>query len=531
MEKQKEYVQQFMKEFGCEIIKSYEDPETSGRKIRYYKRKGLMSLLKDAEQDKFDDVVIASYDRISRNPIDHIILRERLKDKRVIIASTKTFYTPTKSDDFIMNLVLDGLSKFEADNTAQRTKDVAKALVKLGKWTGGKTPLGYSYDPQKKQFSIRSDEAEVVRDIFNKYKQKKGFAAIANELEHEGKLKDEKGNSLKWTKHRIKDVMTNPIYTGKFSTLRRKENSGYSLHRKEEWVVIKADKNYNLQPIITQELWDECWDLYQEKLSKQKGKINKYYPATYYLKGIISCGNCDQILASKDFRSKRRGKLYGARMYHCTVCLKCKKQECSCEKKEKCKVKIQCDTVDKLLSELWYEFITETNNFNDIEQKIMENIKLEFDQTVQKYKEKETMIAHLNGKITKLKEEKSKLVQRFEYPILNEDDTSLEEPFESEEVQFIHALELAIIQFEEDLQVQEEDLINLKYEQRHLYNVKEEKNLLHTYILKKKACTFEDLDNYEKREFATSLIQGFVVESNSIKIKMVARPEKTRYIL
>lgn len=308
MSAQRSMANEFAKKYDCEIVCEYEDAGVSARKTELDDREGINSLLKDAIDRKFDFVVVNHHDRIARNPVEHQRVRMILASCAipVVISSTESLYD---SGDFIVDLIKDGTSKFEVDNTRMRTRDTAKTILNEGKWTGGKAPFGYLYDKSTKTFSQCEDEIKIVRRVYELYRKQEGFQSIAVLIGRET------GKSINKTV--VREIITNPFYAGYLTHHRKKQNARNSLCNVESWQMVKS---HLIQPIMTLEAWQETWAIYEQRKS---GELSpKMYKTSFFLSNLLSCSVCDKRLSCKDQSTfdKKRNKQYGTRWYCCTSC-------------------------------------------------------------------------------------------------------------------------------------------------------------------------------------------------------------------
>lgn len=118
----------------------------------------------------------------------------------VVISSSESLYD---SGDFIVDLIKDGTSKMEVDNTRIRTRDTAKSILLKGKWTGGKAPFGYRYDKVNKTFSQCEEELEIVDSMYKLYRNREGFQSIAHLISRQY------GKSI--SKATVRWIITNPF--------------------------------------------------------------------------------------------------------------------------------------------------------------------------------------------------------------------------------------------------------------------------------------------------------------------------------
>ncbi|WP_183163675.1 recombinase family protein [Alteribacter keqinensis] len=319
-------------------IAYYSDEAVSARKTKYKDRAKLQHLIKDSSRGVFDFVVISSYDRIARNPIDHLKLREALTEKGipVIIATTRTEYG---KEDFLTRLLFDGISKYEADQTAQRTSDNINTLVFQGKWKGGRTPFGYVYHRASNTLKPDPIRREKVKEIFSMYEKGLGFKEIANVLNDEEKLA-----KPSWYKEKVKGIITNPIYAGVLTLYRREGNSGYRIRDRSEWVEHEA--KCITSPIISKQQWENCWKIYSEK-TKIYGKKKENQAAggttkldtPFFLKKILYC-TCGKMMRWRNYTNQKK-------VYQAYIC-------------DDCDYRVPCDLLHKKFEQEWNYRVTDS---------------------------------------------------------------------------------------------------------------------------------------------------------------------------
>jgi site-specific DNA recombinase len=309
MDTQRDMAKNFIKLYECEFAGEYLDAGVSARKIDIDKRKGISQLLADAFLRKYDFVVVSQHDRLARTPKEHALIRNNLRELKipVIIASSESLYD---SGDIIVDIIKDGNSKLEIDNTRIRTKDTLWNLLQKGKWRGGTPPFGYQYDKSTKEMVGIEIELEQVQKIFDLYLKFYGFDTIATKELAKGSYR-----GCDWTDNAVKAVVTNPFYAGYLTQGRKRKDSNNSFTDRSQWEMVKSEL---IKPtIISLAEWERCWDLYKQR--SQKLMPPNRFKTSFLLQGLVYC--CNQQLQCKDGTSKgKKGKVYGKKTYFCRKC-------------------------------------------------------------------------------------------------------------------------------------------------------------------------------------------------------------------
>ncbi|OMD40701.1 recombinase family protein [Paenibacillus odorifer] len=304
MKTQKHMAYSLVEKYKCEIVREYVDTGVSAYKKKMEQRAGLMEMLDDLDKNKVDFVVVFQGDRLARNPMEHFKIRAFMNAREIYViqSSGQDLYN---SGDLLGQLMKDGYSKYEADNISTRTRDDFETRISKGIYNGGGAPFGYRYLGNH-QFKIMPDEKIVVKNIFELYKSGQGFQSIAEILMTDKNTKDI------WCKETVKSIITNPFYMGYLTFGRVNKSSRNSINDKSKWTITRFK---GIEPIITQEEWEQCWEIYKKK--SQGDLPPKHFKTSYLFKGVIYCKDCKQPLMCKDQRTKDKGKPYGSRVYKC----------------------------------------------------------------------------------------------------------------------------------------------------------------------------------------------------------------------
>jgi hypothetical protein len=155
-------------------------------------------------------------------------------------------------------------------------------------WNGGMIPLGYK--AENKKLIITEDAAKIVRSIYEKYI--KGCSV--------GELYREYGV----TKGHIRNILRNPVYTGK---------------------VRYAGKLTpgNHEPIISQEIFEQAQKIHKEDIRTMRPYNN------YALAGLIRCKECGSAMTPSHVNKKKNGKTKRYYYYRCTSTIRKNWNNCS----------------------------------------------------------------------------------------------------------------------------------------------------------------------------------------------------------
>ena len=165
------------------LQEQYNDGGFTGANLE---RPGLQKLLSDIKQHKIDCVVVYKVDRLSRSLIDFARLLEFFDQNNVAFVSiTQQFNTNTSMGRLTLNILL-SFAQFEREIISERTKDKMGAARKRGQWLGGRPPLGYDVDKEHKRLIVNTEEAKLIKEIFNLYVNGNSLLKVAQIINDKG---------------------------------------------------------------------------------------------------------------------------------------------------------------------------------------------------------------------------------------------------------------------------------------------------------------------------------------------------------
>jgi site-specific DNA recombinase len=196
-----------MKEW--EVVYVFRDEARSGKDTGRPKFQKMMS---KAESRDFDVVVFWKLDRFSRSLMHVVNLEQKFRELNIALHSvTEQIDTTTAAGRFNFRNIANA-AEFERDMIKQRTKMGHRALANDHKWPNDDLPLGYERKENGK-LSIIDGEAELVREIFGMYLEKRSMPQVAHEL-NEKSIKTTEGND--WIPRAVGDILRNELYIGKY---------------------------------------------------------------------------------------------------------------------------------------------------------------------------------------------------------------------------------------------------------------------------------------------------------------------------
>lgn len=225
----------------------YDDGGYSGGNAN---RPALQRLLEDIKAGKVNTIVVYKIDRLTRSLADFAKMVELFDKHNVTFVSvTQQFNTTTSMGRLTLNVLL-SFAQFEREVTGERIRDKVAASKAKGMWMGGCVPLGY--DVVERKLVINTEEAKLVRHIYDRYLALKSVHKLMDELRGEGKT------TKSWVSSRGNTIGGIPFMSGPlYYILGNRIYLGEIVHKG------KAHPG-NHEPIITPELWERVQTLRKE---------------------------------------------------------------------------------------------------------------------------------------------------------------------------------------------------------------------------------------------------------------------------
>jgi site-specific DNA recombinase len=280
IQNQVNFAQDYCRLHEIDIYDFYLDDGVTGS-IALEMRPQGRRLLGDAQQGKFDAVLVYRLDRMARSTRHLLNAYHLLKEFDVAFRSmTEPFDTTTGIGTFVMTL-LASIAALERDTIAERTALGRDRAAKDGKWLGGKPPYGYRVNDEG-HLEIEPHEAEVVRLIYEMYAQgPKGVTPISDYLNATKVPPAVQARGInvqtlgRWHGGSVLAILRNPTYRGTH------------LYQKESKAGKKAIAR-SVPAIVSEELWAAAEEMRKRNLIEATRNARR----SYLLRSLIKCGTC-----------------------------------------------------------------------------------------------------------------------------------------------------------------------------------------------------------------------------------------------
>lgn len=281
---QRKACREFAKKMGWVIVGEEQETGVSGFKVSADDRDKLQLIKKQAEQGKFDILLVFMFDRLGRKSDETPFVVEWFVKHGVRVWSVNEGEQRFESHtDRLTNYIRYWQADGESQKTSIRTKTALSQMVLEGRFRGGKTPYGYRLEKsgilnkrkhEVNRLVIDDEEAEIVRMMFDLcVSSGYGKFRLAHFLNDHG-IRNRKGET--WHDATIGAILHNPLYKG----------------------ILRSGETYSepfeeLQ-IIKPELFDMAQFLMTERTNENKEYRTLPLNTTgqSLLSGNVFCGHC-----------------------------------------------------------------------------------------------------------------------------------------------------------------------------------------------------------------------------------------------
>jgi site-specific DNA recombinase len=279
-----------------EIVREYCDAGKSGKSVTG--RPQFMQMMGDVETERDPEVsfvLVFKLSRFGRNAADVLNSLQTLQDYGVNLICVEDGIDSSKDSGKLTITVLSAVAEIERENILIQTMEGRKQKAREGKWNGGRPPYGYDLDNKNSCLVINTEEAEVVRLIFDKYiHTDMGADSIANYLNEHGYKKNKHfPRDLDYFRtSTIKQILVNPVYNGKMAYGRHTMEKVKGT--RDKYRRVDCDDYMVVDGMHEAIIDDDVWKSARVKNAAVGHKWEKRYSLEHehLLSGIIKCPVC-----------------------------------------------------------------------------------------------------------------------------------------------------------------------------------------------------------------------------------------------
>ena len=230
-----QYLQAYSDDFTEEVVKYIDD----GFSAKDLKRREMIMLLEDIENGLIGKIIIHNLDRLTRSMKDLIYLIELFEKHDVQLFSLKEkIDTDTAMGRFFVSMII-LMAQWEREVISERTIRAMDQSTFEGNYVNGKAPFGYVKIGKK--LAVDEDQSAVVKQMYHMYQFNNDSIS---KIQHYHSNKHQEYGFI-WTHDRVKNILTNELYTGTYSNKRiRVENHSPQIISKELFAMVQKSMKF-----------------------------------------------------------------------------------------------------------------------------------------------------------------------------------------------------------------------------------------------------------------------------------------------
>jgi DNA invertase Pin-like site-specific DNA recombinase len=252
--------------------------------------------MKECANGKVDMIYTKSISRFARNTVDFLETMRMLKTLGVtVIFENEHIDTSQPISEFAVTL----FAAYAQEESESKSSNIRWGILQKFK-SGAESYVNrpcFGYDKGEHHLEINTEEAQIVRQIFQKYLSGESLKSIAVYLEN-NRILSPKGGT-KWSSQTVKNILQNEKYTGNVLLQKTYVESFFTSKQNQN----KGDKNMYLvegchTAIVTknefeevQKLLEKRSNVYTDESGKAIRKSNKY-TSNNHVSGKVICGEC-----------------------------------------------------------------------------------------------------------------------------------------------------------------------------------------------------------------------------------------------
>ncbi len=203
LEDQEKSIREYVTDQGWDLVSMYRETTDSSGNGSQPK---LQEIIEDASKDKFDVLVIARLDRLTRNirQLNVLVSKVCMQNSKHLISIMEFFDTRNDCGKLGLKLI-DIITKWDTKRISDRTREIIARKRAKGERVGH-APFGYTY--KDKKLVAVADELDTVRIIREQREKGLSYHKIARFL-NDRKIVSKRGGI--WYAETVKTVFQNSL--------------------------------------------------------------------------------------------------------------------------------------------------------------------------------------------------------------------------------------------------------------------------------------------------------------------------------
>ena len=254
---------EYADKMGYTIVREYVDEAFSAKTVD---RPSFLKMIYDSKKKRFQGVLVYQLDRFSRSKYDSAIYKAILKENGVKVISAKEEISD-EPEGFVLESTLEMYAEYYSRELARKVNRGMDINAQKCLSNGGSTPLGYRIENHR--YVINEEQAQIVREIYEKYADGWTAKQICDSLNERG-IKTSSGANF--NRSSLHTILKNRKYLGIY--------------------IFKGEEHPGGMPqIIDDELFERVAAIVEaNKLAPARARAKE----EYLLSGKLYCGYCKE---------------------------------------------------------------------------------------------------------------------------------------------------------------------------------------------------------------------------------------------
>jgi DNA invertase Pin-like site-specific DNA recombinase len=339
---QREAIEAFCRLKSWDLTGIFADDGISGASTK--KRPGLLDLLAEARDGKFECLVIHRLSRFGRNARELLNNVTELDRNGVKLISLKENIDFSNSYGRFMVTMLAAVAELEREIIREQMSESKMARWKDNRAFIGQPPFAYRWNKASQKIEIDPKEAEVYRRIISMYlNEGMTYRDIGIRLMEEG---------VRCKRAMFKDatlqyILKNPAYYGNYIANQYQYEGN---KRTKELKPAQEHISFPFPPLISKVKWDAI----QAKVESNKVKGKRITASRdYWLRDLLVCGECGAVIKPSHGSYRKDGTF--PRYYTCYWSQASEKELRMHKKARRCR--IPYIKAEELEEAVWFDVI------------------------------------------------------------------------------------------------------------------------------------------------------------------------------